>query len=228
MRFKLPIVILLLSVAALCGLNAQKIMLEGGYFNPKRLGKATSETYFDAVRIGASTDFDLKYNFAVQTGLYYNIGYSKKVQGYESVFDSIIYRSWSHAVEVPLRLVYNQPLFKDFKIFGFLGPNFQIGLIQNQKTISYLDDPAVYPHIISGKSSMYKPDNNRIGLKSGLHRINFQLGAGGGVQWRQFMLKGGYDWGINNLDKSKVDYVRQGNWYVSFGYQFSLQVPQNK
>ena len=219
MRFKLPIAIVLLSVVALCGLHAQKIMLEGGYFNPKRIGKATSETYFDAIRIGASTDYELKYNFAVQTGLYYNLGYSNKVQGYVSVLDSITYRTWSHALEIPVRLVYYQPLFKDFKVFGFLGPNVQIGLFQHQKTISYLDDPTVYPYIISGTSSMFQTDENRIGLKSGVHRVNFQLGAGGGVQWRQFMLKSGYDWGINNLDKSKIDYVRQGNWYVSFGYQ---------
>ncbi len=219
MRIKFPVIIILIALISSLNLSAQKIILEGGYFNPKRLGPKTGETYFESVKIGAYTDFDLKYNFAIQTGLYYNIGHSKKVQGYDNIADSVTYRTWSHALEIPARVVYYQPLFKDFKVFGFVGPNLQVGLFQNQKTITKNEDPAVFPYIISGKSNMFKPDNNRVGLKEGIHRINLQLGAGGGVQWRQFVLKGGYDWGVNNLDKSRNDYVRQGNWYVSFGYQ---------
>jgi len=52
--------------------NAQKITLEGGYFNPKRVGPITSETYFDAIRLGATVEYDLKYNLGIQSGLLYN------------------------------------------------------------------------------------------------------------------------------------------------------------
>ncbi len=191
---------------------AQKISLETGYFNPKRAGKVTSETYFDAIRIGALYEHDLKYNFGVQSGLLYNIGYSNKVQKYDITTDSVTFRTWSHALEIPLRIVYNQGLFKDFKIFGFAGPNIQIGFIQNQNVTSLLSEStSEFTGIQGGKYNLYK--NN-------LNLINFQLGTGGGIQWREFILKSGYDWGLNNLDKTKRDKrLTQGNWYVSFAYQ---------
>ena len=193
-------------------LTAQKISLEAGYVNPKRSGKVTSETYFDAIRIGGIYEHELKYNFGVQTGLLYNIGFSNKIQKFDSSTDSVTYNTWSHAFEIPVRIVYNQGLFKDFKIFGFAGPNIQIGFIQNQKVKSTLSTSMnEWAGIEVEKHNLYK--NN-------LNLINLQLGAGGGVQWREFILKSGYDWGLNNLDKTKRDsYLTQSNWYVSFAYQ---------
>jgi hypothetical protein len=203
--------VFLISLCFTGQLFAQKITLEGGYFNPKRTGASTSETYFDAIRVGAQAEFDLKYNFGFQTGLFYNIGYSNKIQKYAVSSDSVIYKTWSHALEIPLRIVYNQPLFKDFKVFGFAGPNIQIGLFQNQNVNSNLSAYWVTATgIESGKFNLFKND---------LYRVNFQLGAGGGVQWRQFILKSGYDWGINSLDRTKNDHISQSQWYVTFGYQ---------
>lgn len=192
-------------------LYAQKITLEGGYFNPKRIGNSTSETYFDAIRLGGLAEFDLKYNFGIQTGLLYNIAYSNKIQKYAIRTDSVIYNTWNHALEIPVRIAYNQKLFKNFRIFGFAGPNIQVGIVQNQHVKSHLSETFTkLTGIKTGNYDLYKTN---------LNRINFQLGAGGGIQWLQFILKGGYDWGINSLDRTKKDQVRQSQWYVSFGYQ---------
>ncbi|OJV40501.1 MAG: hypothetical protein BGO29_10310 [Bacteroidales bacterium 36-12] len=211
MKIKLfYIVLFTVFLGALPVIAQNKITLETGYFNPKRIGSQTSETYFDAIRIGALYEYNLKYNFALQSGLFYNIGYSNKTQKYIST-DSVVYKTWSHALEIPIRVVYNQPLFKDFKIFGYAGPNIQIGIAQNQKVISNLTAP------LESMTGIQSGNNNL--FKNNLNLVNFQLGAGGGVQWRQFILKSGYDWGLNNLDKTKKDYIHQGQWYVSFGYQ---------
>lgn len=211
MRLKFITLLLCAFIIGISSIQAQKIILEGGYFNPQRVGQATSETYFDAIRLGGLAEFDWKYNFGFQTGLLYNIGYSHKIQKYGVSTDSVVYNTWSHALEIPLRIVYNQPLFKKVSIFGFAGPNIQIGMFQNQRVDSYLGDVLTdITGIQSGKYNLYQSD---------LNRINLQLGAGGGVQWRQFMLKSGYDWGLNNLDRTKSDRVKQGQWYVTFGYQ---------
>lgn len=192
--------------------HAQTITLEGGYYNPKRIGPSTSETYFDAIRIGALTEYDWKYNFGIQSGLFYQVGYSNKTQKYSMTGDSVVYNTWDHALSIPLRIVYNQRLFKDFKIFGFAGPNIQIGLFQSQTTDAYLTESiAEMTGIESGKADLYSSGK--------INRINLQIGAGGGVQWREYSLKSGYDWGLNNLDRTKSDYVTQGNWYVTFGYR---------
>lgn len=205
-------VILFLVTLGIISANAQKITLEGGYFNPKRVGPSTSETYFDAIRVGAMVEYDLKYNIGIQSGLLYNVGYSNKMQRYAVSGDSVVYTNWSHAIEIPVRVVYNLPLFKDFKIFGFAGPNFQIGLIENQTIEAGLSDALTeMTGIQSGKYELYSQEK--------LNRINLQIGAGGGVQWRKYIIKSGYDWGLNNLDRTKADKVRQGNWYITLSYQ---------
>lgn len=207
------ILILMLAVTGTLSVFAQKITLEAGYFNPKRFGDFTSETYFDGVKIGAMAEFKLKYNFGFQTGLLYYNAYSNKVQKFSMEGDSVVYNTWTHGLEIPLHIIYNQKLFKDVSIFGFAGPNIQIGINQNlwmTETLSTSLENLTGITAIDGAQNLYQ---------SKLQRINFQLGAGGGVQWKQFILKSGYEWGINNLDRTGVDYVTQGHWYASFAYQ---------
>ena len=127
--------------------------------------------------------------------------------------DSVVYNTWTHGLEIPLHIIYNQKLFGDVSIFGYAGPNIQIGINQNlwmTETLSTSLENLTGITAVDGAQNLYQ---------SKLQRINFQLGAGGGVQWKQFMLKSGYEWGINNLDKTGVDYVTQGHWYASFAYQ---------
>lgn len=127
--------------------------------------------------------------------------------------DTVLYTTWSHALEIPGRVIYHQKLFGAVSIFGFAGPNLQIGLFQPQNVQSNLNDTFTnMTGIITEKRDLYSA-----GL---LNRVNVQLGAGGGIQWRNYMIKSGFDWGLNNLDRTKNDYIVQRNWYVSFGYQF--------
>ena len=147
----------------------------------------------------------------------YSVVYSNKVQKYGVESDSVTYKTFGHYIDIPLRVQYTLPLGKDFKIFAFAGPNLNIGLAQPQKIISELSDAmADYTGI---KSLGY--DENDLYKKAMISRINFQMGAGGGVQWKNYQLKGGYDFGINSINKvdtSKL--LRQSGWYVSLVYQF--------
>lgn len=200
----------------LTGLYAQNITLEGGYFNPERLGPNTGETYFDAIRLGGIYTYNWKYNLGFQTGLLLNTGYSHKIQRYSMSGDSVLYRTWDFGLELPLRAVYKMKLFGDVSIFGFAGPNIQIGLLQNQRTDANLSVALTQlTGISSGTSDLYSAG----AAANGIHRINLQLGAGGGIQWKEFSVKSGYDWGLNNLDATGRDYVTKGQWYVSLGYQ---------
>lgn len=194
---------------------AQNITLEAGYFNPKRSGNLTGESYFDAIRLGATYVYDWRYNIGFQTGLLFNTGYSHNIQKYSTSGDSVIYRTWDIALEIPIRAMYHQTLFKDFRIFGFAGPNIQIGLIQPQRIDAHLT-PALQQltGIQSDQLDLYRTETQH-----GLHRVNFQLGVGGGIQWRSYLLKSGYDWGINNLHRNSPHRLTQGHWYVTFGYQ---------
>jgi hypothetical protein len=50
--------------------------------------------------------------------------------------------------------------------------------------------------------------------------LNLQIGVGGGVQWKKYQVKAGYDWGLNNLNKTSSGNIYQKGLYISFAYDF--------
>jgi len=215
---KLRIKLILLSIISVGILSAQTYRLELGSVNPKQSGSQLSTNYFNGVRLGGTVEFDLKNNFSLLSGVLYSLVYSNKVQYYSSS-DSVNYKTFGHSVDIPLRLTYTLPLFKNVKVFGFVGPNLNIGLAQPRKTTAVLSSSIIsvineftgnVP--VTGTEDMYKA--------AMISRINFQMGAGGGVQWKNYQLKGGYDFGINSINKIDSSRFTQSGWYVSLVYQF--------
>ncbi len=194
------------------GLSSQKLALEGGYFNPQRHGTALGQTYIDNVRLGVQAELPWKYNISALSGLYYNLGYAERAQGYPNDY-YVNYNSWIHSVEIPLRAMYRIHFSKNFGMFVYGGPNLQIGLLNNT-TINANLSPALetITGIRSGQVEEYSDGR--------LNRFNFQLGTGGGFQYKSYILKGGYDWGLNNLDKTGTGNLYQRNWYAAFAWEF--------
>ncbi|MBP1676813.1 MAG: hypothetical protein H6Q20_1372 [Bacteroidetes bacterium] len=209
---------ILLCAACSTSAIAQKYSIEAGFISPKQSGKNFSTNYFNGVRLGVNAEFELKHNFSLLTGALYSVVYAEKMQRYSA--DSVTYKTYGHFIDVPLRISYSLKLNKNLKLFGFVGPNINIGLAQPRKTNAQLSETTT--ELIddlygtapkSGTEDLYK---NAL-----IHRINFQMGAGGGVQWKNYQLKAGYDFGINSINKidsSKL--LRQSGWYVSLVYQF--------
>ena len=199
-------------------LSAQTYRLEVGFVSPKQSGAELSTNYFNGGRLGVTAEFGLKHNFSLLTGALYSLVYSNKVQYYSST-DSVTYKTFGHSIDIPLRLTYTLPLSKNLKVFGFAGPNINVGIAQPRKTTAVLssslreviDEFGNVP--TNGTEDLYK--------SAMISRINFQMGAGGGVQWKNYQLKGGYDFGINSINKVDTSKLfRQGGWYVSLVYQF--------
>ena len=212
---KLILVSMVLSIGIL---SAQTYRLEVGFVSPKQSGAELSTNYFNGGRLGVTAEFGLKHNFSLLTGALYSLVYSNKVQYYSST-DSVTYKTFGHSIDIPLRLTYTLPLSKNLKVFGFAGPNLNVGIAQPRKTTAVLssslreviDEFGNVP--TNGTEDLYK--------NAMISRINFQMGAGGGVQWKNYQLKGGYDFGINSINKVDTSKLfRQGGWYVSLVYQF--------
>ena len=212
---KLILVSMVLSIGIL---SAQTYRLEVGFVSPKQSGAEFSTNYFNGGRLGVTAEFGLKHNFSLLTGALYSLVYSNKVQYYSST-DSVTYKTFGHSIDIPLRLTYTLPLSKNLKVFGFAGPNINVGIAQPRKTTAVLssslreviDEFGNVP--TNGTEDLYK--------NAMISRINFQMGAGGGVQWKNYQLKGGYDFGINSINKVETSKLfRQGGWYVSLVYQF--------
>lgn len=207
---RISLIIVLLS--AVCSLQAQTYRLELGYNNPVRFGAGVSSTYFNGIKLGGTAEFDLKNNFSLLTGALYNIVYSNKLQMYPSL-DSVNYKTFGHFIDIPVRLTYTYPINKNLKAFGFAGPNLNIGLFQNQQTSSTLTNELnIFNNVTPGKVDLY---GNSI-----INRLNLQIGLGGGVQWKKYQIKAGYDFGISNLNAKSTGVLNQSSWYVSLAYQF--------
>lgn len=197
--------------------SARTYRIEIGSTNPKQYGSQFSTTYFNGGRIGATVEFDLKHNLSFLTGALYSLVYSNKVQNY-TVSDSVRYKTFAHSIDIPLQINYNLALGKNLKLIAFAGPNLNIGLAQPQKVQVYMSDvqKGFYPNITNkeyGDNDLYK---NAL-----IHRINFQMVLGGGVQWKDYQVKGGYNFGINSINRIDSSLsLRQSGWFVSVAYQF--------
>jgi hypothetical protein len=208
LKFRLLVVLLTIVFTA----NAQTYRLEVGYINPVRQGAEVSSTYFKGIRLGGTAEFDLKNNFSLLTGALYNFVYSNKLQMYPSE-DSVTYKTYGHYLDIPIHITYTYPITKNLKVFGFAGPNINIGLFQNQQTTSTLTDALnATSGVVPGKVDLYSG--------SIINRLNLQIGLGGGIQWKKYQLKAGYDFGVNKINKTGYGTQNQSGWYVSLAYEF--------
>ena len=205
MKSALRIRILLFLLVVVCSVNAQIYRLEVGYNNPVRTGTGISSTFFNGIQVGGTAEFDLKNQFSLLTGVLYNFVYSDKIQKYPNL-NQVTYVSFGHFLNIPLHVTYTYPFSKSLKAFGYAGPNINIGLYQTVNTTSDVS------YIPSKFSDLYKD--------AVLNRLNFQLGIGAGVQWKKYQLKGGYDFGINNINRLSTGNMNQNGWSVTLGINF--------
>lgn len=108
------------------------------------------------------------------------------------------------SLEMPLRASYCYKV-GDVGMFVYAGPVFEIGLINNQVTPADSDDPKIV--------SYYGDD-------SPMKRYDMRMGGGVGLTYKNFLLKGGYDFGL--LDRSNHEDVsfHTRSLKVGLGYTF--------
>ena len=211
MKSALKIRLLLILFFVIGMVQAQTYRLELGYNNPVRVGLGVSSTYFNGIKLGVTAEYDLKNNFSLLTGALYNLVYSNKVQDYPD-YASVTYETVGHSINIPIHAKYTYPLSKVLNVFAFGGPTINVGLFQNSKITSTQTYESTNPlYVLPGKFNLYN---------SQLNRLNLQIGLGGGVQWKKYQIKGGYDVGLNNLNKVGLPSLFQNGWYVSLSYNF--------
>lgn len=199
--------------------NAQTYQVELGSNNYKYAGTGFRTSHYNGIRLGGKVRYDLKNNFSFLTGALYDVAYSSTLQRYISP-DSVRFRNFNHMLSIPLHAQYDLNVSKSFKFMAFAGPTVGVGLFNSQKTTAVISEASnglvsefMGQTIASGTSDLYR---NAV-----INRINLQMSVGGGVQWRNYQLKGGYDFGINSLNKiDSGKQLRQSGWFVSLVYEF--------
>ena len=186
----------------------------------------TSFGYLHGGQIGAAVDFLLPMGFSLQTGLYYSLSYGYRQSGYRSVIvptdtnvvpiEYIGHHIYEHNLIIPVRAYYTYTIAKKWRFFFFAGPQLQIGLSQYDKQVNQLS--AETEHFLNTKGVITTSHDRYASAE--LSRVNIQFGLGGGFEWDRLRLSAGYDFGLNNLIRTKVvstSHMWEWSWYVRMG-----------
>ncbi|MDR1585765.1 MAG: PorT family protein [Prevotellaceae bacterium] len=228
--FKSILLLFLLSVAGAAGAQMKifniplTIAFEAGYSDQLRHGKETGNTNIHGIRLASLVEFTLPLDIRLQTGAIYTSTYSYKDQGYP-YYGWVYSNSFGHSINIPLHAGYELPLFGQFKVFGFLGPTLGIGLRENRltytvnmtdETIAQIKESGFLVNYTAGRKELYEKDDAE------LKRLNWMASAGGGIRFKNYYIKSGYDFGINSINAKTEQRVVQSGWYVVGGYTFDF------
>ncbi|MFV0390478.1 MAG: outer membrane beta-barrel protein [Paludibacteraceae bacterium] len=185
-----------------------------GYGQTYRYGDYIVKSPYHTISAGGHIEIPIKLGLGVETGMKYSFATGDREQIYNH-YDTAFFKYSGHWIDIPIRITYTLPIFWGMKIFGYAGPNINIGLSQTSKT-TYIPKETDIPnplegYPVSGTYSLYGSE---------LRRISFQLGAGGGVQWKNYRLRSGYDWGLSNVGMHKDRPEKIRGWHVTFEYEF--------
>jgi len=200
--------------------------IEVGYTQPWQHARNISfpSMYLHGARVGATLTFLLPLHFSMQTGLLYTIAYGRQDQHWRSQdapsvqTEYIRHRVLEHQLTIPIRAYYTIPLWKELNLFFFTGPQLHIGLAENDYMQTHLSEGT--KTWLETQSIPTEPYDR---MSDELIRANIQWGIGGGLEWDQYRLQAGYDFGLNNLvkhPKGSGQYMSEWGWFLSFSYRF--------
>lgn len=202
--------------------------IEAGYQQPYQRTENLSypNTYLHGARVGATFTFLLPAHFSLQTGVLYSLAYGHNDQHWRSQSapttqeEYIRHRLLEHNLTIPVRAFYTVPLWKKLNLFFYGGPQLHIGLAETDYMQTHLSEPTKQWLDEQGiPTSQYDRFGN-----GELCRANIQMGVGGGLEWDMYRLQAGYDFGLNNLVKTKRienQQMWEWGWYVSFSYRLN-------
>lgn len=200
--------------------------LEAGYVQLDQR-RDTSSFYLHGMRIGATIDFNLPYNFSIQTGALATLSYGLNSQHWPSMDEESAQANMlqHHIVQlqltIPARAYYNIVLWKKLRMFFYAGPQLQFGLTSydilnpsshqiSQPTLEWLEQQAIQTQA-----------HDRY-VERELYRTNIQMGVGGGFEWDRYRLQAGYDFGLNNILRTRLlqkQKINEWAWMVTFSYK---------
>lgn len=213
---------------------------EVGYLQNQQRSSTWMNPYLHGVKLGVTFDFRLPYHFSVQTGLGLSTAYGRIEQHFRSQNQETAQVEYlrhgvnPYYIEVPVRAYYTQKLWKELNLFFYAGPKVQVGLAQLDFVHDHLSDLTrewarqegvqLENHNRYMGYSYTAADGSVEEVAPELHRMNIQMGLGGGLEWAQYRLVAGYDFGLNNLLNRRVlpaSSMHEWGWYVSFAYRIN-------
>mgnify|MGYP002623366273 CR=1 FL=1 len=150
-------------------------------------------------KAGVVYDATLVAGFGVQLGLNYTFG--ANVGNWQPINAFTTLRSRQdyiyHQLEIPIDWQYKFEIAKQTYLIVYTGPTIEIGLSLKQKPFveQYKDGQVVVQQGTS--QEMYDGDADNDGRRD-YFRTNVTWGVGAGFQYKNYFLRGGYDFGITS------------------------------
>lgn len=206
----MAILIALVCVNHLINAQETRFGINAGYsytsFNYKStlLGiERKTNTPGHGVLIGANLDYMFLDNLGLNVGLNYNLTFTSDET--DNLGLGTKYKTSYHSLQLPVRLNFEYEIGSGLVLLAYAGPKFTF------------DIDAIHTVYINGNKfgdseSLYKDNDN-------LNRFNIMVGPGVGIRYENFVVKGGYDFGLLNRWKNSKDYVAKFNQlYITIGY----------
>ena len=201
--------------------------IQAGYMQEWQHSKNNNypDLYLYGPQIGATFDFNLPYNFTLQTGFIYGLTYGvtnqhwKNMSKYTYEEQIVNHRILSHQFIIPVYVTYNIAVWRKLSIVFYTGPQLALGLAQNDYLKHNLNDETKKFLV----DSNVKTDPYERYTSGELIRPNIQYSVGAAVQWDRYRLQGGYNFGLNNLIKQNNNinqHMWNWSWNVVFTYAF--------
>ena len=177
--------ITLVALAAVLSISfaTAQVGIQAGYSMSTNVN---SEVSLNGFHVGPTYNLTIQGPISLQYGLLYNY-LTKKNESFATTKTTT-----AHRIDLPVRVAASFPFGNGISAFVYGGPNFNFGLSQNSNfgvgSISAYGKN-IYTLKKSDDKSLYSP-------------FDLQLGVGGGIQYNNFGVKVGYDWGMLDRDNS--------------------------
>lgn len=147
-----------------------------------------------------------------------------------------------HDFSIPLRLVYRQLIARDTYFTVYFGPQFQFSAsnkaVETETRLSaqgQTEYKTTYNLLKNDEANLYTRSevtdeiDQKAPVYGNVRPFNFQLGLGASLQFHEIQIRGGYDWGLNNLFantstatnlKSWTLADRVDQWYIGMVFFF--------
>lgn len=204
-----------------------------GYAAPTlRVNSPTTKTLeaipMNGMKVGLSYDATIIKGFGTTLGLNYTFGtyHSKKVKLSEMTTDETSYRDTYQGLEIFCDWQYKFEIAGDTYLMLYSGPTIQVHLSLKEQQ---------YIHHAAGttdRQTRYGYEYRDNEAFEDYKRVNVTWGVGAGFQYRQFFVRGGYDFGLFNpyrydtfkaLGVTGSDYYTRGRfdqWQIKLGVYF--------
>lgn len=218
----------------LAGTNAfAQLSVGAGWLNSTETVKSgnndPSKTNLNGFYVGGQYNLPIVSGLGVAPGLYVS-GIFAKVNNSDSAYGlsgSANVSSREFDLNVPVNVNYAFEIGRDFKVFVYAGPVFQLGIVSKASYEASLSAGGL--GLSTGKyttdnysGKTYNAKNEEVGQHDGGYQnpFNIYVGGGAGIQAGAFQVIIGYDHSLLNFSKNSNETASRSQIKLGVGYAF--------